>query len=208
VTVDGLLQLDRLDDLLDERVKLVTFTAMSNVLGTITPVQEIVRQAHAVGAVTLVDGAQSVPHMPVDVQALDCDFLAFSNHKMCGPTGIGVLYGRRALLEAMPPFLAGGDMIHRVDWETSTWGELPAKFEAGTPAIVEGAGLGAAVDYLRGIGIEAIAAHDRELVTYAIERLSALPGLHIVGPPADQRGGVVAFTFRDIHPHDLAYTWI
>lgn len=212
VTHDGLLQLDRLDPaagsgqaLLDERVKLVAFTMMSNVTGTITPVKEIAERAHAVGAVSLVDGAQGVPHLPVDVQELGCDFLAFSAHKMCGPTGIGVLYGRRDLLEAMPPFLGGGDMIRRVDWDRSTWNDLPWKFEAGTPPFVEGAGLGAAVDYLSGIGMEGIAAHDRELLAYAMERLSALPGLCIIGPPADQRGSVIAFTFRGIHPHDLSH---
>jgi len=205
VTADGLLQLDRLDKLLDERVRVVAFTMMSNVLGTITPVRDVVRRAHAVGAVALVDGAQGVPHLPVDVQHLECDFLAFSGHKMCGPTGIGVLYGREELLEAMPPFLGCGDMIRRVGWDRSTWNELPWKFEAGTPAIVEGAGLGAAVDYLDGIGREVIAAHDRELVVYAMERLSALPGLRIVGPPADRRGAVIAFTFQEIHPHDLAH---
>lgn len=204
ITDQGVLHLDRLDDLLDERVKLLSFTMMSNVTGTITPVKELVRRAQAVGAVTLVDGAQSVPHLPVDVQALGCDFLAFSAHKMCGPTGIGVLYGRTELLERMPPFLGGGDMIRRVTWERSTWNDLPWKFEAGTPPIVEGVGLGAAVDYLSNIGMDAIAAHDRELVSYAMERLSALPGMHIVGPPAHQRGGLVAFTYRGIHPHDLA----
>jgi len=204
ITDDGLLNMGRLDELLDERVKLVAFTGMSNVLGTITPAREIIRRAHAAGVVTLVDGAQSVPHFPVDVQALGCDFLAFSGHKMCGPTGIGVLYGRRELLEAMPPFITGGDMIRRVEWSGSTWNDLPWKFEAGTPAVVEAAGLGAAIDYLTGIGMEAIAAHERELVVYAMERLSAVPGMHIAGPPADQRGGVIAFTFHDIHPHDIA----
>ncbi len=205
ITDDGLLRMDLLDSLLDERVKLVAVTMMSNVLGTVNPVKEIVRRAHAAGAVVLVDAAQSVPHMPVDVQDLDCDFLAFSGHKMCGPTGIGVLYGKEALLEAMPPFLGGGDMIRKVEWESATWNRLPWKFEAGTPAFVEGIGLGAAVDYLTGIGMEAIAAHERELTAYALERLSALPGLNIIGPPAHQRGGVVAFTFRGIHPHDIAH---
>lgn len=202
---DGLLRMDELDRLLDERVKLVTFTMMSNVLGTINPVQEIVHRAHSVGALALVDGAQGVPHLPVDVQHMECDFLAFSAHKMCGPTGIGVLYGREALLEVMPPFLSGGDMIRRVERHRATWNDLPWKFEAGTPAIVEGIGLGAAVDYLEGLGMEAVAAHEREVVTYAMERLSALDGMHIVGPPAEHRGGVIAFTFRDIHPHDLAH---
>ncbi len=205
ITDDGLLRMDRLDSLLDEGVKLVAVTMMSNVLGTVNPVREIIRKAHAAGAVVLVDAAQAVPHMPVDVQDLDCDFLAFSGHKMCGPTGIGVLYGKEALLEAMPPFLGGGDMIRKVEWESATWNRLPWKFEAGTPAFVEGIGLGAAVDYLRGIGMEAIAAHERELTAYAMERLSALPGLTIIGPPAHQRGGVVAFTFRGIHPHDIAH---
>jgi len=205
ITDDGLLRMDLLDSLLDERVKLVAVTMMSNVLGTVNPVKEIICRAHAAGAVVLVDAAQSVPHMPVDVQDLDCDFLAFSGHKMCGPTGIGVLYGKEALLEAMPPFLGGGDMIRKVEWESATWNRLPWKFEAGTPAFVEGIGLGAAVDYLTGIGMEAIAAHERELTAYALERLSALPGLNIVGPPAHQRGGVVAFTFRGIHPHDIAH---
>jgi cysteine desulfurase/selenocysteine lyase len=205
ITDDGLLRMDLLDSLLDERVKLVAVTMMSNVLGTVNPVKEIICRAHAAGAVVLVDAAQSVPHMPVDVQDLDCDFLAFSGHKMCGPTGIGVLYGKEALLEAMPPFLGGGDMIRKVEWESATWNRLPWKFEAGTPAFVEGIGLGAAVDYLTGIGMEAIAAHERELTAYAMERLSALPGLNIIGPPAHQRGGVVAFTFRGIHPHDVAH---
>ncbi|MDW7991408.1 MAG: cysteine desulfurase [Anaerolineae bacterium] len=205
ITDDGLLNLEQLDNLLDDRVKLVAFTLMSNVLGTINPAKEIIQKAHAVGAVVLVDAAQAVPHLPVDVQELDCDFLAFSGHKMCGPTGIGVLYGKEALLQEMPPFLGGGDMIRRVEWESATWNSLPWKFEAGTPAFVEGVGLGAAVDYLRDIGMEAIAAHERELTAYAMERLGSLPGLRIVGPPAHQRGGVVAFTFRDIHPHDLAH---
>ncbi len=202
---DGCLQLERLDDLLDERVKLVSLTMMSNVLGTINPVAEIARRAHAVGAVVLVDGAQSVPHMAVDVQQLDCDLLAFSGHKMCGPTGIGVLYGREALLAAMPPFLGGGEMIRRVDLYESTWNSLPWKFEAGTPAIVEGIGLGAAVDYLQGLGMDQVVAHEQEMVHYAMERMVEIPGMRVVGPPADRRGGVVAFTFRSIHPHDLAH---
>lgn len=205
ITDDGILRLDLLDSLLDERVKLVAITMVSNVLGTVNPVKEIVHKAHAAGAVVLVDAAQAVPHMPVDVQDLDCDFLAFSGHKMCGPTGIGVLYGKERLLEEMPPFLGGGDMIRKVEWESATWNRLPWKFEAGTPAFVEGVGLGAAVDYLTGIGMEAIAAHERELTAYAMERLSAIPGLTIIGPPAHQRGGVIAFTFRQIHPHDVAH---
>lgn len=205
ITDDGILRLDLLDSLLDERVQLVAVAMVSNVLGTVNPVREIIQKAHTVGAVVLVDAAQSVPHMPVDVQDLDCDFLAFSGHKMCGPTGIGVLYGKGALLEEMPPFLGGGDMIRKVEWESATWNRLPWKFEAGTPAFVEGVGLGAAVDYLTGIGMEAIAAHERELTAYAMERLLAMPGLTIIGPPAHQRGGVIAFTFRQIHPHDVAH---
>lgn len=205
ITDDGILRLDLLDSLLDERVKLVAITMVSNVLGTVNPVKEIVHKAHAAGAVVLVDAAQAVPHMPVDVQDLNCDFLAFSGHKMCGPTGIGVLYGKERLLEEMPPFLGGGDMIRKVEWESATWNRLPWKFEAGTPAFVEGVGLGAAVDYLTGVGMEAIAAHERELTAYAMERLSAIPGLTIIGPPAHQRGGVIAFTFRQIHPHDVAH---
>jgi cysteine desulfurase/selenocysteine lyase len=155
--------------------------------------------------VVLLDGAQGVPHMPTDVQDLGCDFLAFSGHKMCGPTSIGVLYGRRELLEAMPPFMGGGDMIRRVELHSSTYNELPMKFEAGTPSIVEGVGMGAAVDYLSAIGMESIAAHERETVRYAMERLTALDGMSIFGPPADARGGVIAFNFRGIHPHDLAH---
>ena len=205
ITDDGILRLDLLDSLLDERVKLVAITMVSNVLGTVNPVEEIVHKTHAAGAVVLVDAAQAVPHMPVDVQDLNCDFLAFSGHKMCGPTGIGVLYGKERLLEEMPPFLGGGDMIRKVEWESATWNRLPWKFEAGTPAFVEGVGLGAAVDYLTGVGMEAIAAHERELTAYAMERLSAIPGLTIIGPPAHQRGGVIAFTFRQIHPHDVAH---
>jgi cysteine desulfurase/selenocysteine lyase len=205
VTDQGELELGRIDDLLDDRVKLVAFTMMSNVTGALPPVREIVDRAHHVGALALVDAAQGAAHLPVDVQELGCDFLAFSGHKMCGPTGIGVLHGREELLTAMPPFLGGGDMIRRVDLDRSTWNELPWKFEAGTPAVVEAAGLGAAVDYLQGFGMEAIAAYDGELVAHAMERLSVLPGLHIVGPPADRRGGVLSFTFRDIHPHDLAH---
>ncbi|MBN1954566.1 MAG: cysteine desulfurase [Anaerolineae bacterium] len=205
ITDDGRLQVERLDDLLDERVKLVAFTIMSNVLGTINPTEEIVRRARAAGAVVLLDGAQGTPHMPIDVQALDCDFLAFSAHKMCGPSGSGVLYGRKELLAAMPPFLGGGDMIRRVGLYESTWNELPYKFEAGTPPIVEAIGLGAAVDYLQAIGMENVLAHEHATAAYAMERLLAVEGLAIAGPPAEQRGGVIAFTFCGIHPHDIAH---
>ncbi len=200
----GQLRLDLLPDLLTPHTKLFAFTAMSNVLGTINPVAELVQAAHAVGAVTVVDAAQSVPHLPVDVQALDVDFLAFSGHKMCGPTGIGVLYGRRELLEAMPPFMGGGEMIREVRLSGSRWNVLPWKFEAGTPAIAEAIGLGAAVAFLEELGMPAVQAHEHALVTYAMDQMAQVEGLHIIGPNADQRGGVVAFTLGDIHPHDLA----
>ncbi len=200
----GQLRLDLLPSLLTPRTKLFAFTAMSNVLGTINPVAELVRAAHAVGAVVLVDAAQSVPHLPVDVQALDVDFLAFSGHKMCGPTGIGALYGRRKLLEAMPPFMGGGEMIREVRLSGSRWNVLPWKFEAGTPAIAEAIGLGAAVEFLEELGMPAVQAHEHTLVSYALEQLAQVEGLHIIGPGADQRGGVIAFTLGDIHPHDLA----
>ena len=201
---EGFLRLDLLPTLLTPRTRLFAFTAMSNVLGTIVPVAELTAAAHAVGALALVDGAQSVPHLPVDVQALGADFLVFSGHKMCGPTGIGVLYGRRQLLEAMPPFMSGGDMIKEVHLDASRWNTLPWKFEAGTPAIAEAIGLGAAVDYLDNLGMPAIQAHEHTLVTYAMQQLQQVEGLRILGPDADHRGGVVAFTLGDIHPHDLA----
>ncbi len=200
----GYLRMDLLGDFLNERTRLFAFTAMSNVLGTINPVEELVAAAHSVGALALVDGAQSVPHLPVDVQALNCDFLAFSGHKMCGPTGIGGLYGRRELLEEMPPFLGGGDMIREVHLDHARWNYLPWKFEAGTPAIAEAIGLGAAVEYLTELGMEWVHAQESQLVRYAMERLSEIEGLRILGPSADDRGGVVAFTLGDIHPHDIA----
>ena len=201
---DGLLDLEAYRQLLGMQPKLVAFTHMSNVLGTINPAQEIIRLAHEAGALTLVDGAQSVPHFPVNVQELGVDFLAFSAHKMCGPTGIGVLYGREKLLEAMPPFLGGGDMIKRVKLRSFTTNELPHKFEAGTQAIAEAIGLGAAVDYLTGVGMQAIADYEHELIRYALEWLEEVPGLHVLGPTAEKRGGVAAFTLNGIHPHDIA----
>jgi cysteine desulfurase/selenocysteine lyase len=204
VSVDGFLDLDEYKKLLELHPKLVAFAHMSNVLGTINPAAEIIRLAHAAGAIVLVDGAQSVPHQKVDVQALDCDFLAFSAHKMCGPTGIGVLYGRRTLLEAMPPFLGGGDMIKRVYLRTFTPNELPHKFEAGTPPIAEAVGFGAAVNYLASVGMEAIAAHEKATVSYAIERLEEIPGVSVFGPPVKNKGGVASFTLKDVHPHDIA----
>ncbi|HEX6606054.1 MAG TPA: cysteine desulfurase [Chloroflexia bacterium] len=199
----GRLVLDDLDTLLDG-VKIVAVTYASNVLGTINPVAEITEAAHRHGAVVLIDGAQAVPHMPVDVQALGCDFLAFSSHKMLGPTGIGCLYGRRSLLEAMPPYQGGGDMIRRVTLERSTWNDLPWKFEAGTPAIAEAIGLGAAVDYLSALGMDNVRAHEQQLVAYALDRLATVPGLRVLGPPAAERGGVAAFSLGEIHPHDIA----
>jgi cysteine desulfurase/selenocysteine lyase len=177
---------------------------MSNVFGTINPVKKLVEAGHAVGAVVMIDAAQSVPHMPVDVQDLNCDFLAFSGHKMCGPTGIGVLYGRRELLEAMPPFLGGGDMIRRVQLERSTWNELPWKFEAGTPSIAEAIGLGTAVDYLTKIGMDNIHAHEQFITNYALEALSEVKGIKLYGPPASQKGGVATFSLAGVHPHDIA----
>jgi cysteine desulfurase/selenocysteine lyase len=183
---------------------LVSFTHMSNVLGTINPAQVIIKQAHEAGAITLLDGAQSVPHFPVNVQELDVDFLAFSAHKMCGPSGIGVLYGRRELLEAMPPFLGGGDMIKRVHLRSFIPNELPYKFEAGTPAIAEAVGLGAAIDYLNHTGMTAIAEHEHGLIDYALERLEEIPGVRVYGPQADHKGGVASFTLDDIHPHDVS----
>lgn len=204
ITEDGHLDLVAFDRLLELQPKLVSVVHMSNVLGTINPIAEIVARAHAAGAVVLVDGAQSVPHLPVDVRALDMDFLAFSGHKMCGPTGIGVLYGKRALLEAMPPFLGGGDMIKRVYLREFRPNDLPWKFEAGTPAIAEGIGLGAAVDYLSQLGMAEVHAHEQAIVRYAMEQLSEMKGVRILGPAANERGGVVAFTVEGIHPHDIS----
>ena len=188
----------------DGRVRLVSVVHMSNVLGTLNPVVEIARQAHAAGALVLLDGSQSAAHLPVDVQALGCDFFAFTSHKMLGPTGIGGLWARRALLEAMPPFLGGGEMIREVKLTGSKWNELPWKFEAGTMPIAEAVGLGAAIEFLESLGMDAIFAHDRELAGYALQRLSEVPGLRTLGPAAGRRGGVVAFTLEPIHPHDVA----
>ena len=204
VTDEGVLQLDGLETLLTERTKLVAITHVSNVLGTINPVQELTAAAHAVGAKVLIDGAQSVPHFDVDVQGLDCDFLAFSGHKMCGPTGIGVLYGKSDLLEEMPPFLGGGSMIRAVQRESSTYADVPAKFEAGTPAIAEAIGLAAAVDYLNQVGLEAIFVHEHELLEYAHQKLSEIEGITIYGPKPRQKTGAITFNLEGIHPHDLA----
>ncbi len=204
VTDAGLLDMDALPGLLETKPKLVGFTAMSNVLGTITPAADIIRQAHAAGALTLIDGAQSVPHLATDVQALDVDFLAFSSHKMLGPTGIGVLYAKEALLEGMPPFMGGGDMIKRVKLRSFVPNDVPQKFEAGTPAIAEAIGLGAAVDYLNQVGMDAISAHDHEITAYALERLEEVPGVWIFGPSAEYKSSNASFTFEGAHPHDVA----
>jgi cysteine desulfurase/selenocysteine lyase len=205
VTPQGLLDLEAFERLLNPSVKLVTFTLMSNVLGTINPAREIIDKAHAAGATVVVDGAQSVPHLPTDVQALDADFLAFSGHKMLAPTGIGILWGKRAILTEMSPFMTGGEMIKRVTFEGAEWNSLPGKFEAGTPAIAQAIGLGYAVDYLNALGMEAVREHEKEMTAYALKRLSQIEGLHILGPlDPEIRGGAVTFTLGDIHPHDLA----
>ncbi len=204
VTEDGLLDLETYQKLLEQEPRLVAFTHMSNVLGTINPAQKIIQMAHAAGAIALVDAAQSVPHFPVNVRELGADFLAFSSHKMCGPTGIGILYGRRDLLESMPPYMGGGDMIKKVFLRSFTPNEVPHKFEAGTPAIAEAVGLGAAVDYLNGIGMQAIAQHEKELIEYALDRLVEIPGVKIFGPPAQYKGGVASFTLQGVHPHDIS----
>jgi cysteine desulfurase / selenocysteine lyase len=201
----GYLDMATFDAWLTPAVKLVSITQMSNVLGTVTPVGEIVQKAHAVGARVLLDAAQAVPHMPTDVQAFECDFLAFSSHKMLGPTGLGVLWARKEILADMPPFLTGGDMIKKVTFEGSDWNDLPWKFEAGTPSIAEAVGLGAAVDYLTKLGMPNVRRHEIELTTYAFERLGQVEGIRIYGPHnPTERGGAVAFTLGDIHPHDIA----
>jgi cysteine desulfurase/selenocysteine lyase len=202
----GKLSLETLDaELARGDVKLVAVAHVSNVLGTINPVAEIVRRAHDAGARVLIDGAQAVPQMPVDVGAIGADFYAWTGHKALGPTGIGVLSAKAAVLEQMPPFLAGGDMIERVTRERSTWNELPWKFEAGTSMIAQAVGLGAAIDYLAELGMERAREHERALTAYALEQLATIDGLAIYGPPAaEDRGGVVSFTVEGIHPHDLA----
>ncbi|NWF78552.1 MAG: cysteine desulfurase [Chloroflexi bacterium] len=202
---EGRLVLEELDSKLNERTRLVAVTHQSNVLGTINPVQYLAERAHAVDAKLLVDGAQSVPHMPVNVRDLGCDFLVFSGHKMCGPTGIGGLWARRELLEAMPPFLGGGSMIKVVELDHSTYADVPARFEAGTPAIAEAIALGEAVDFLNTVGLEPIRQHERELLGYALERLGELAELTIYGPhDCEQRGAVISFTLQGVHPHDVA----
>jgi len=204
ITDDGLLDLTTLDELLSRRIKIVAVASVSNVLGTVNPIAEIIRRAHTVGALVLIDAAQSVPHLTTDVAALDADFLAFSGHKMLGPTGIGVLYGRAELLEAMPPFLGGGSMINHVDIVRFTPAEIPAKFEAGTPPIAPAIALGAAIDYLNAVGLPAIQRHEHELAHYAYERLQEVDGLRILGPTPKHRAGLVSFTLAAVHAHDVA----
>jgi len=205
VTDEGLLDLDVFDELLAQGPKLVAVAHVSNVLGTINPIEEIAARAHAAGALVLVDGAQAVPHLPVDVAALGADFYAWTGHKAYGPTGIGVLHGRRELLEAMPPFLGGGHMISRVGDYESQFAEPPARFEAGTMPVAEAIGLGAAVDYLSGLGMDAVWEHSRDVTGYAIERLRTVPGLTLHGPAElEHRGSLASFAFEDIHPHDVA----
>jgi cysteine desulfurase / selenocysteine lyase len=200
----GELRLDQFHKLLERSPKLVAFGQVSNALGTINPVAEMVAAAKAAGATVLVDGAQGAPHQGIDVRALGCDFYAFSGHKMLGPTGAGILYGRRELLEAMDPFMSGGDMIKTVRIEGTTYHDLPWKFEAGTQAIAEVIGLGAAIDYLGALGMDAVRTHEREITEYAFEALSDVEGLTLYGPPPSRRAGVISFSVEGIHPHDLA----
>jgi cysteine desulfurase/selenocysteine lyase len=188
----------------DGNVKVLACNLVSNSLGTINPVERISAWAHEQGAIMVVDAAQAAPHKAIDVQALGCDFLAFSSHKMCGPTSVGALWGRRELLEAMEPFNLGGHMIRAVRFEETTWGEVPAKFEAGTQPIAEAVGFGAAVDYLSAIGLDAVEQHEHELAAYALDRLAELSGVTVYGPPADRRAGIVSFNLEGIHPHDVA----
>jgi cysteine desulfurase/selenocysteine lyase len=204
ITDEGDLDMEACGRLLEDgKVALVAITHMSNVLGTVTPAREIADRAHEAGALVLFDGSQAAVHRRTDVQALGADFYTFTGHKLYGPTGIGVLWGRRALLDDMPPFLGGGDMISSVTFEKSTWANVPHKFEAGTPAIVETIGLGAAIRWVESIGFDAIEAHEQALTAYALEKLADVPGLKVVGAPK-QRGGVISFTMADVHPHDIA----
>ena len=202
---NGELRLEALDELERRgRVKLVACGLISNSLGTVNPVEQLAAWAHERGAVMVVDAAQAAPHRPLDVQALGCDFLAFTGHKMCGPSGIGVLWGRRELLERMSPFELGGEMIRKVTVERTTWNDVPHKFEAGTPPIAQAVGLGAAIDYLTEVGLEAVERHEAELTAYAWGRLSEVPGLTLYGPPPERRAGLVSFNLDGIHPHDVA----
>jgi cysteine desulfurase / selenocysteine lyase len=205
LTDDGRLDLSNIDDLITERTKVVSLTWVSNMLGTINPVAQIAARAHEVGALVVVDASQAVPHLPVDVAASGADLLAFTGHKCVGPTGIGVLWGKREVLDQLPPFLGGGEMIETVTMERSTYAPVPHKFEAGTPPIVEAVGLGAALDYLGHLGMDAVHAHEQAITTYALEALQTLPGLSVLGPlSAADRGGAIAFEIKGAHPHDVA----
>jgi cysteine desulfurase/selenocysteine lyase len=205
LTEDGRLDLTGIDELINERTKVVSLTWVSNMLGTVNPVAEIARRAHEVGALVVVDGAQAVPQMPVDVQAAGADFVAFTGHKVTGPTGIGVLWGRREVLDQLPPFLGGGEMIATVTMERSTYAPIPHKFEAGTPPIVEAVGLGAAIDYISAIGMDRIRAHEEAITGYALEGLGTVKGLTVLGPAtAHDRGGAIAFEIDGVHPHDVS----
>jgi cysteine desulfurase / selenocysteine lyase len=204
ITDEGRLDTSRLEQLVNERTKIVSYVLQSNILGTINPTSAIVERAHQVGALVMLDASQAVPHSPVDVAELGVDFLAFTGHKMCGPTGIGVLWARAELLEAMPPFLGGGEMIETVRMEGSTFAPPPARFEAGTPPIAQAIGLGAAVDYLTGVGMEAVRWHEKELTAYALDALAEIPGLRIFGPKVPVgRGGTLSFELAGVHPHDV-----
>ncbi|WP_326599653.1 cysteine desulfurase [Streptomyces sp. NBC_01803] len=204
LTDDGRLDLSNIEEVITERTKVVSFMQVSNVLGTLNPVDKIVRRAQEVGALVVLDASQAAPHMPMDVQSLGADFVAFTGHKMCGPTGIGVLWGRQELLEDLPPFLGGGEMIETVTMSSSTYAPAPHKFEAGTPPIAQAVGLGAAVDYLHAIGMDKIAAHEHAITRYALDRFAEVPDLRIIGPvTGEDRGATISFTLGDIHPHDV-----
>ena len=200
---NGELELSQHEKLFTDKTKLVSIIHQSNVFGTINPVKDIIEMAKGVGAVTLIDAAQSVPHQKVDVQDLDCDFLAFSGHKMLGPTGVGVLYGKPEILEEMPPFMGGGEMIRTVSLNESTWNDIPWKFEAGTPNIAQAIGLGSAIDYINEIGLDKIHEHEQDILTYALEKMQKIPEVNIYGS-ADERGAVISFNLKNIHPHDLS----
>ena len=203
-TPQGTLDLSKIDELITEATKIVSIVHVSNLTGTINPVDEIIKKAKSVGALVCIDGAQSVPHMPVDVQQLDCEFLAFSGHKMLAPPGIGILHAKTSVLEELEPFLRGGEMVKEVTYSNATWIDIPTKFEAGTPNFIDPVGLGVAIDYLSSIGMENVRQHEKELITYALDKLKEIPGLEIIGPTNPEiRGGVATFTMKDIHPHDI-----
>ncbi len=204
LTDEGRLDLSDIDSVITERTKVVSFVLVSNILGTVNPPEELVRRAHEVGALVVVDASQAAPHMPLDVQALGADLVAFTGHKMCGPTGIGVLWGRKDLLEELPPFLGGGEMIDAVTMASSTYAELPHKFEAGTPPIAQAVGLGAAVDYLSALGMDAVHAHEQQITAYALDRLQQVEGLRVIGPATPEaRGAAISFALGHLHPHDV-----